>query len=119
MMSWNEMMKSAKQEITLLQVGDVKDKLGSDDDFALIDCREKDEVDKGRIPKSIFIPRGVLEMTVERHFPDRDKAIILYCAGGGRSAMAAHTLKQMGYNNVSSMEGGFGAWRQLELPVEG
>lgn len=118
MKTWREMMMAAKGEITLLQPADVKGKLDRQEDFILIDCRESEEFQGGRLPKAVFIPRGVLEMTVERQFRDRDKPIILYCAGGGRSAMAAQSLKQMGYSDVASMEGGFGGWKQLGFPVE-
>lgn len=118
MTTWREMMIAAKKEITLLQAEDVKTKLDQAEDFILIDCRESDEFQIGRLPKAVLIPRGVLEMTAERNFRDQEKPIILYCAGGGRSAMAAQSLKKMGYQDVSSMEGGFGAWQQFGFPVE-
>lgn len=117
MKSWQDMMAEAKKEITLLSTEDVKTKLHQEDDFVLIDCREAEETQKGIIPKSVLIPRGVLEMTVERHFTDRDKAIVVYCAGGGRSALAAYALKQMGYTCVASMEGGFGHWEKSGFPI--
>jgi len=118
MKTWREMMMAAKQEITLLQAADVKGKLDREEDLILIDCREAEEYQGGRLPGAVLIPRGVLEMTVEQRFRDRDKPIVVYCAGGGRSAMAAQSLKQMGYSQVASMEGGFGAWKQFGLPVE-
>ncbi len=118
MKTWQEMMAEAKKEITLLFVEDVKKKLLQEDDFILIDCREAEETMKGTISKSVLIPRGVLEMTVERHFTDRDKPIVIYCAGGGRSALAAQALKKMGYTDVASMEGGFSHWEKSGFPVE-
>lgn len=118
MKTWKDMMAEAKKEIFLLEANEVKEKLEGAEPFVLIDCREAEEVQGGFIGTSVFIPRGVLEMTVERHFTDREKPIVVYCAGGGRSALAAQVLKQMGYSNVASMEGGFGAWRQLGFPVE-
>ncbi|NOY85354.1 MAG: sulfurtransferase [Nitrospirae bacterium] len=118
MKSWKEMMSEAKQEIILLEVADLKTRIDQKEDFVLIDCREAEELQEGHIAESVFIPRGVLEMTVERHFKDRDKSIVIYCAGGGRSALAAQSLKNMGYKTVASMEGGFGAWRQAGFPIE-
>lgn len=116
--SWRGMIESAKKEIKLIKINAVKEKLDQYEDFSLIDCREPDEYQKGRIPKSIFIPRGILEMTVERHFQNRDKPIVIYCASGGRSAVAAHALKKMGYKDVASMEGGFEGWKQFGFPIE-
>ncbi len=118
MQSWQEMIAEAKKEISLLQTKDVNNKLLLEEDFVLIDCRESEETQKGFIPKSVPIPRGVLEMTVERHFTDREKPIVIYCAGGGRSALAAHALKKMGYTHVASMEGGFSQWEKSGFPVE-
>ncbi|MFQ5779452.1 MAG: rhodanese-like domain-containing protein [Nitrospiria bacterium] len=118
MKMWKDMVSEAKREISLLQVKDVKEKLDRGEEFILVDVRESEEVQQGRIQKSISIPRGVLEMTMEQQLKDRVKPIVLYCAGGGRSALAAHALKIMGYENVASMEGGFGGWKQSGLPVE-
>ncbi|MFQ5587860.1 MAG: rhodanese-like domain-containing protein [Nitrospiria bacterium] len=118
MKSWQDMMAEAKKEITLVDAAEVQKKLRQEEDFILIDCREAEETRNGTIPKSVLIPRGVLEMTVERHFTNRDKPIIIYCAGGGRSALAAHALKQMGYMQVASMEGGFGHWEKSGFPTE-
>jgi len=118
MKTWREMMMEAKKEITLLQAADVKGKLDRGEEMVLIDCREAEEYQGGRIPGAVLIPRGVIEMTMEQRGQDRGKPIVVYCAGGGRSAMAAHALKQMGYRHVASMEGGFGSWRQFGLPIE-
>ncbi len=118
MKSWKAMMLEAKQEIILLEIADLKAKIDQKEDFVLIDCREAEELQEGHIAESVFIPRGVLEMTVERHFSDRDKSIVIYCAGGGRSALAAQSLRNMGYKAVASMEGGFGAWQKAGFPIE-
>jgi len=118
MKTWKDLVVEAKQEIGLLQVDDVKEKLDRGDEIILIDVREQEEAQQGRIEKSVFIPRGVLEMTVQQNFRDPLKPIILYCAGGGRSAVAAQSLKKMGYEDVSSMEGGFEGWKRSGLPVQ-
>lgn len=116
--SWRSLIEAAKREIKLLELGEVREKLNMGEAMTLIDCREPAEYEKGRLPKAVFIPRGILEMTMERHFKDRDKPIVIYCAGGGRSAVAAHALKKMGYTNVASMEGGFEGWKHFGFPVE-
>jgi len=118
MKTWRELVHEAKQEIGLLQVGEVKEKMDQQDNFLLIDVRELEEHQKGRIPEAALIPRGVLEMTIEQRVQDKTKLIILHCAGGGRSAVAAQSLKKMGYENVASMEGGFGEWIRAGYPIE-
>jgi len=118
MKTWKDMVANAKQEIGLLQVSEVKEKLDQQADFILIDVRELEEYQKGRIPEAALISRGVLEMTIERQIQDKSKPIILHCAGGGRSAVAAQSLKKMGYENVASMEGGFSEWVRAGYPIE-
>lgn len=118
MKMWRDLVADAKRDVTLLQIKDVKEKLDAGEDFILVDVREPDEVQGGRLPKSVHVPRGILEMTMERNVKDPAKPIVLYCAAGGRSAMAAQMLKKMGYESVASMEGGFEGWKRLGLPTE-
>jgi molybdopterin/thiamine biosynthesis adenylyltransferase/rhodanese-related sulfurtransferase len=82
----------------------------------LIDIREQDEVDQGVIPGAIHIPRGYLEMRIEEAVRDRDTPVVVYCAGGVRSAFGAEALGQLGYRDVASMAGGFTAWKSAGLP---
>jgi molybdopterin/thiamine biosynthesis adenylyltransferase/rhodanese-related sulfurtransferase len=81
----------------------------------LIDVREKDEWMEGFIPGAQWIPRGFLELRIEDKVPEKDAAVVLYCAGGTRSALAARSLADLGYTNVSSLEGGFSAWKRAGL----
>lgn len=117
MKMWRDLVAEAKREVSLLEVKDVQEKM-SQGEFILIDVREPDEWQGGRLPKAVHIPRGILEMTMERSFKDPAKPIILYCAGGGRSAVAAQALKKMGFEDVASMEGGFEGWKRSGFPVE-
>lgn len=97
------------------------------DDIVLIDVREPAEFDTGHLPGAINIPRGVLEFQVEAHpavacvtdpaLSLRDRAIVVYCRTGGRSALAAHNLQRMGFTNVRSLAGGIAAWREQGLPL--
>jgi len=118
MKKWKDLVSEARQAVALLQVNEVKEMFDTGEDFVLIDVRESDEYKKGAIPDGYSVPRGILEMTVEEQIPDITKQIVLHCMGGGRSAMAALSLKNMGYQNVASMEGGFRAWAQAGYPVK-
>ncbi|MEZ4358704.1 MAG: molybdopterin-synthase adenylyltransferase MoeB [Kofleriaceae bacterium] len=82
----------------------------------IIDIREPDEYEQGHIPEAIWIPRGLLEPRVEAAAPDRARPVILYCAGGTRSVLAAHALGQLGYQQVASLAGGFAAWKAEGQP---
>jgi molybdopterin/thiamine biosynthesis adenylyltransferase/rhodanese-related sulfurtransferase len=84
----------------------------------LIDVREKDEWMEGFIPGAQWIPRGFLELRIEDKVPEKSSALVLYCAGGTRSALAARSLEELGYSNVSSMAGGFSAWKRAGLDFD-
>ena len=82
----------------------------------VVDVREADEYEQGALPGAIHIPRGFLESQVESKVPDHDVPIVVYCAGGTRSAFAAETLTQLGYGDVVSMAGGFNRWKDEGRP---
>ena len=100
-------------------------KLSNEDKCTLIDIREKGELDKtGRIENSNHIPRGMLEFWLDPDGPyfktgkiDMNKEMVLFCAGGLRSALAAKSLKEMGFENVSHIDGGFAAISQSEFKI--
>ena len=77
----------------------------------MIDIRERDEYIQGHLPGAKFVPRGFLELQIEQHQPDRDKPLVIYCAGGVRSALAARNLKEMGYSKVISLISGYNGWK--------
>ncbi|HEY5935860.1 MAG TPA: molybdopterin-synthase adenylyltransferase MoeB [Kofleriaceae bacterium] len=85
---------------------------------AVIDVREPDENAQGMIPGSLHIVRGFLEQRIERALPDRERPVVLYCASGTRSLLAARTLSELGYTNVRSLAGGFTGWKRAGLPFE-
>ena len=76
-----------------------------------LDVREADEYAQGAVPGALHLPRGLLELQVEGRIPDKTSKIIVYCAGGTRSALAAQALGQLGYSDVASMAGGFNRWK--------
>ena len=82
-----------------------------------LDVREPQEYNLGRLPGAVHVPRGMLEVKVESLIP-LDANIVVYCAAGARSALAADTLHQMGYTNVSSLQGGFRDWAMSGGVVE-
>jgi sulfur-carrier protein adenylyltransferase/sulfurtransferase len=84
----------------------------------LVDVREKDEWLEGYIPGARWIPRGFLEQRVEDQIPEKSSDVILYCAGGTRSALAARSLGELGYSNVKSLAGGFSAWKRAGLAFD-
>ena len=84
---------------------------------AVVDVREADEWEKGHLPGAVHVPRGFLELRIEEKVPERDRPVVLYCAGGTRSALAARSLAEMGYGNVVSLTGGFGRWKEAGAPV--
>src|SRR5690606_30672525 len=86
--------------------------------FTLVDVREKDEFRQGYIPGAVHIPRGFLEMQAEQKLPDKSAELIVYCAGGTRSAFAAKTLTELGYERVLSANPGFVRWKDMRYPIE-
>lgn len=95
-------------------------------ELLIVDVREESEYAAGHIPSSILVPRGILETAADLHYPKRhpvlsaarDNRIVVYCATGGRSAMAAHTLNQMGFTDVYNLSGGISAWETDNYPLE-
>lgn len=81
------------------------------DEFTVLDIREADEHEQGAIPGSRFLPRGLLERDLVAAMPDPDTPLVVYCAAGQRSVLAAKTVQEMGYSNVRSLRGGFDRWK--------
>ena len=117
MPSYQQYLKSTKSEIAETDTSEVKKIVDQGATTpVVIDVREKDEWVQGHIPGAQWISRGVLESKIEDAVPNRDTPVILYCAGGNRSAFAAKSLQQLGYTDVKSMAGGFTAWKRSGLP---
>lgn len=104
-----ELIAEAKTRIKEVSAPDVQQRLASGEKITLLDIREANEWNLGHIPNAVYLSRGVLETTIEAKVP-RDATVVLYCASGNRSALAAVTLSEMGYENVASMAGGFRDW---------
>jgi sulfur-carrier protein adenylyltransferase/sulfurtransferase len=121
MPSFQDYLKRIKSEIEEIDVTGVKEISAGRRPAALIDVREQSEYVQGYIPGARWIPRGFLEQRIEDAVPERDTPVVLYCAGGARSTLAARSLTELGYTDVKSMAGGFGAWKRsgegFEIPV--
>ena len=118
-----EMVGEAKGRVENLTPDQVEQELATGA-AVLVDLREPEEVAAARIPGSMHVPRGMLEFRADPTSPyhqdglDPSARVILHCASGGRSALAAATLKDMGYERVAHLEGGIGAWKDAGKPVE-
>ena len=116
--TYTDLFSEVRQAVNTVSLDEIKQRLESGAKLTLLDVREKDEVRQGYIPGAIHVPRGFLEMQVEGKVPDRDAELVVYCAGGTRSAFAAKTLSDLGYKNVLSANPGFVRWKDLGYPVE-
>ncbi|RDV39264.1 molybdopterin-synthase adenylyltransferase MoeB [Bradymonadaceae bacterium TMQ3] len=113
----NELIERVKATITETDTDAVRALQTSDAPTVIIDVREREEFVDGHIEGAEFIPRGQLDLKIETAVPKRDTPIVLYCAGGNRSALAARSLEELGYTDVKSMAGGFTAWKRSGYPV--
>ena len=111
MASFRELLAATKTQIREIDTAAAEATLADHPDTVVLDVREPDEYEQGALRGVIHIPRGHLEGQVENRVTDHHAEIIVYCAGGVRSAFAARTLGEMGYTNVHSMAGGFGKWK--------
>lgn len=114
----DQLVQLAKSQITEISAQDLKRRLDTGEDLTVVDVREREEFIQGHLPDAVFIPRGYLELQIEQHQPNRDQPMVIYCAGGVRSALAARNLKEMGYSNVISLVGGFNGWKNAGLPFK-
>ncbi|GIW41320.1 MAG: molybdopterin biosynthesis protein MoeB [Candidatus Binatia bacterium] len=116
--TFREILEEAKKTVPEWSVDEVRQRLSNGKGFLLLDVREKEEYREGHLPGAVSLPRGFLEMRVEEVVPDKSTPIVAYCAGGTRSLLAAKILKEMGYENVVSMAGGYNAWKNAGYPWE-
>ena len=86
--------------------------------YVLLDTREDHEWQAGHLPGAMHLSKGIIERDIEQTVQDKQQAIILYCGGGFRSALAAQSLQKMGYQQVYSLAGGYKAWCEAGLPLD-
>jgi molybdopterin/thiamine biosynthesis adenylyltransferase/rhodanese-related sulfurtransferase len=112
-----DFLEEARLVVPEVTVGEVAERRKRGDPFALLDVREKDEVRTGYIEGSISVPRGFLEFQIAGKLPEVDQEVVVYCAGGVRSLLAAKAMREMGYTNVASMAGGITRWKDDGYPI--
>jgi sulfur-carrier protein adenylyltransferase/sulfurtransferase len=117
MPTYRELLEQVRSEIDEIDATQARELIERADPL-LIDVREQNEWDEGHIPGAVHVPRGHLESRIERTAPDPSRRIVLYCSAGNRSAFAAKTLGELGYEDVTSLSGGFTDWKRNGFPVE-
>jgi rhodanese-related sulfurtransferase len=120
------LIAEANAVITTYSVEQVRARMGQDPRLQLVDIRDPRELEReGCVPGALHAPRGMLEFWVDPESPyfkpvfaDEDKEFVLFCGGGWRSALSAKALQDMGMRNVAHIDGGFGAWKKADAPME-
>jgi rhodanese-related sulfurtransferase len=113
-----DLIREAKARIKEVTPADVRAMVDRGENVAIVDVREDREWNLGHLPRALHMSRGTLEGKMEQAIP-RDRKVVLYCASGNRSALAADMLQQMGYTDVASMAGGISKWVDSGGEVEG
>ncbi|HVK64331.1 MAG TPA: molybdopterin-synthase adenylyltransferase MoeB [Polyangium sp.] len=116
--TYTDLIAEVRKTISTVTLEEIKRRLEAHEPMVLVDVREKDENRAGYIPGALSVPRGFLEMQIEQKVPDKNAPVVLYCAGGTRSALAAKTLIDLGYTRVESANPGFVRWKDLGYPME-
>lgn len=116
--TYTDLLASTRKSTRELSLADLKKRIDAGEKMTLVDVREKEEYRAGYIPGALSLPRGFLEMQAEQKLPDKNAKIIVYCAGGTRSAFAAKALAELGYSNVETANPGFTRWKDSGFPVE-
>ena len=114
----DQLVKEARVGLHEVSTGDVKKMIDSGEKVIILDVRDRNELEDGRIPGAMNISRGMLEFKAATMLPDRSARIIVYCGLDLRSPLAAKTLHELGYVNVVNMAGGFKAWKAAGYAVE-
>jgi sulfur-carrier protein adenylyltransferase/sulfurtransferase len=118
MPSYRELLQQVKSEIDEVDAAGARTLAEAADPPLLLDVREQDEWDEGHIPGAVHVPRGFLESRIEQVAPDRARPVVVYCAGGARSAFAAKALEELGYESVVSLAGGYTDWKRNGYPTQ-
>jgi molybdopterin/thiamine biosynthesis adenylyltransferase/rhodanese-related sulfurtransferase len=117
MANYRELLQQARSEISEIDATQARERIESGEPV-VVDVREQEEWDEGHIPGAVHVPRGHLESRIERLAPDTGRPVVVYCSAGNRSAFAAKTLAELGYEDVVSLAGGFTDWKRNGFPVQ-
>jgi len=116
--TYSDLLQEVKGAIKQVSLDEMKRRLEAREPYVFVDVREKDETKAGFIPGAVLLPRGFLEMQADGKLPDKNANLVVYCAGGTRSAFAAKALQELGYTHVESANPGFVRWKDVGYPVE-
>lgn len=116
--TYADLFTELRETVRTITLEDLKKRLDDGVATTLVDVREQHEFNQGYLPGAIHMPRGFLEIQAESKLPDKNAALVVYCAGGTRSAFAAKTLTDMGYTNVLSANPGAVRWKDLRFPMQ-
>jgi sulfur-carrier protein adenylyltransferase/sulfurtransferase len=116
MATFRDLLSAAKAGITEVDTAAAQARINAGGNVVVLDVREPEEYDAGALPNAVHIPRGHLEAQIEGRVLDKSSTVVVYCAGGVRSAFAAKTLGELGYTDVLSVAGGFGKWKDEGRP---
>ncbi len=116
--SYQDLLAAAREVIPEVEPSDVAPRVEAGDGPLIIDVRETGEWDQGHLPGAVHIPRGFLESRIGGVAVDPERELLISCASGQRSLLAAVTLRDMGFTNVANLAGGFARWKQNNYPVE-
>ncbi len=116
--TYSDLLQEVKGQIKQVSLDEMKRRLDANEEYLFVDVREKDETRHGYVPGAVLLPRGFLEMQAESKLPNKRAKLVVYCAGGIRSAFAARVLQDMGYENVESANPGFVRWKDMAYPIE-
>jgi rhodanese-related sulfurtransferase len=112
------LVHAAKSRIQEIDIAEYQRLREASEAHILIDTRENDEWTAGHAAGAVHLGKGIIERDIEAQVPRKDTKLVLYCGGGYRSALAADALRQMGYTNAISLDGGWRAYQESLLPVE-
>ena len=113
-----KLVNEAKSRVKEIDIEGYKKMRASGDPHILVDTREESEWNAGHVAGAVHLSKGIIERDVETKVPDHDATLVLYCGGGFRSALVADNLRQMGYKNAISLDGGWRALKEAGLPLE-
>jgi sulfur-carrier protein adenylyltransferase/sulfurtransferase len=116
--TYADLLQDVKGAVRQVSLEELHRRLQAKEPYTVVDVREKDEHRLGYVPGAVHLPRGFLEMQAEQRLPDKKARIVVYCAGGIRSAFAAKSLTDLGYENVESANPGFTKWKDSGYPFE-
>jgi rhodanese-related sulfurtransferase len=113
-----KLVNEAKSRVQEIDIADYQKMRASGEPHMLVDTREDNEWAAGHVAGAVHLSKGIIERDIENKIPDKDAKLVLYCGGGFRSALVADNLRQMGYTNAISLDGGWRALKESGLPLE-